>query len=161
MIKKANMWKASTPASPKARLICCAILGQPSRGLRSFMATMASITSLHGPLGPGLLLAGIQQSILGLLECVMEFQGCPGLYDDANSGYPPWIQEQRPGSRQHSIRSREIRRSAARSTVKEQLLLQQSVFGDMGPPATGSQKSGDDGEQVKQEDHCIFYSRRG
>ena len=89
------------------------------------MATMASITSLDGPLGPGLLLAGIQQSILALLECVMEFQECPGLYDEANSGYPPLIQEQRPESRQHSIPSREIRRSAARSTVKEQLLFQQ------------------------------------
>ncbi len=89
----------------------------------------------------------------------MKFQERPGWYDDANSGYPPWIQEQRPETRQHSIQNREIRRSAARSTVKEQLLLQQSVFGDKGPPATGSQKSGDDGEQVKQEDYCIFHSR--
>jgi hypothetical protein len=54
---------------------------------------MASITSLDGPLGPGLLLAGIQQLKLALLECVMEFHERPGLYDDANSGYPPWIQE--------------------------------------------------------------------
>ena len=67
------------------------------------MATMASITSLDGPMGPGLLLAGIQQSILALLKCVMEFQERPGLYDDVNSGYPPLIQEQRPESRQHSI----------------------------------------------------------
>jgi hypothetical protein len=112
------------------------------------MATMASITSLDGPLCPGLLLAGIQQSIVALLECVMEFQERPGVYDDANSGYLPWIQEQRPETRQHSIQSREIRRSVARSTVKEQLLLQQSVFGDKG-------------EQVKQKDHCIFRSRKG
>ena len=42
----------------------------------------------------------------------------------------------------------------------EQLLLQQKVFGDNGSPATGSKKSGDDGEQVKQEDHCICHSRR-
>jgi hypothetical protein len=138
-----------------------AILGQPNRGLFSFMATMASITSLDGPLGSGLLLAGIQQSILALLECVMKSQEHPGSYDYANSGYPPWIQEQRPENRRHSIQSRGIRRSAARSTVKEQLLLQQSVFGDKGPPATGSQKSGDDGEQVKQEDHCIFHNRKG
>jgi hypothetical protein len=55
------------------------------------MATMAVITSLDGPLGPGLLLAGIQQSILALLECVMEFQERSGLYDDGNSGYPLWI----------------------------------------------------------------------
>jgi hypothetical protein len=57
------------------------------------MATMASIPSLDGPLGPGLLLAGIQQSILALVECVMKFHERLGLYDDANSGYPPWIQE--------------------------------------------------------------------
>ena len=87
-------------------------------------AVMASITSLDGPLGPGLLLAGIQQSILALLECVMKFQVRPGLDDDANSGYPPWIQEQRPATRQHSLQSREIRCSAARSTVNEQWLLQ-------------------------------------
>ncbi len=37
-----------------ARLICCAILGQPNLGLRCFMATTASISSCDGPLGPGL-----------------------------------------------------------------------------------------------------------
>ena len=43
------------------------------------MATMASIASLHGYLGPGLFLAGIQPSILALLGCVIKFQERPGL----------------------------------------------------------------------------------
>src|SRR5262249_3263736 len=37
----------------KARLICSAIRGQPQLGLRRFIATTASMSSLVGPFGPG------------------------------------------------------------------------------------------------------------
>ena len=41
--------------SPKARLICWVMRGQPYRGLRRFIVTMASMISLDGPFGPGFL----------------------------------------------------------------------------------------------------------
>jgi hypothetical protein len=37
------------------KLICWAMRGQPYRGLRFFISTMASMTPLLGPLGPGFL----------------------------------------------------------------------------------------------------------
>ena len=39
-------------SSPNARLICWAMRGQPYRGFRCFISTMARMTSLDGPLGP-------------------------------------------------------------------------------------------------------------
>ena len=41
-------------SSPKARWICWAMRGQPKRGLRFLISTMALMTSLVGPFGPDL-----------------------------------------------------------------------------------------------------------
>jgi hypothetical protein len=38
----------------KDKLICCAMRGQPNSGLRRFISIMALMTSLDGPLDPGL-----------------------------------------------------------------------------------------------------------
>ena len=38
---------------PKAKVICCAIRGDPQCGFRCFMSTTAAMTSWLGPLGPG------------------------------------------------------------------------------------------------------------
>ena len=40
-------------STPKASVICSAIRGQPQLGLRRFVSTTASMSSLVGPLGPG------------------------------------------------------------------------------------------------------------
>jgi hypothetical protein len=37
----------------KAKVICCAIRGQPHVGFRRFMSTTAATTSRLGPRGPG------------------------------------------------------------------------------------------------------------
>ena len=39
-------------STAKASAICCAIRGQPHRGLRRFMSTMASTSAWDGPWGP-------------------------------------------------------------------------------------------------------------
>ena len=39
----------------KAKVICCAIRGQPQVGFRCFMSTTAAMTSRLGPFGPRLL----------------------------------------------------------------------------------------------------------
>jgi len=39
--------------TPKAKTTCWAIRGQPHEGLRCFVLTMASMSSLDGPFGPG------------------------------------------------------------------------------------------------------------
>src|SRR6516225_12424419 len=40
-------------STPKARAICCAILGHPQLGFRRFISSSASMSSLVGPFGPG------------------------------------------------------------------------------------------------------------
>jgi hypothetical protein len=38
---------------PKAKVICCAIRGQPHVGFRRLMSTTTAMTSRLGPCGPG------------------------------------------------------------------------------------------------------------
>ena len=51
--EKARHARSLSISAPKVLASCCAILGQPKRGLRCLSPTMAWISSRAGPLGPG------------------------------------------------------------------------------------------------------------
>ncbi|MFT5484845.1 MAG: hypothetical protein ACI9GW_003513 [Halieaceae bacterium] len=60
LVHVATIWTRRTvslsSSKSKTKLSCWAIRGQPYRGLRRFISTMASMTSFGGPVGPRFLL---------------------------------------------------------------------------------------------------------
>src|ERR1019366_8589269 len=69
---------------PKACASCCAMRGQPTRGLRRLISTIASMSSFDGPFGPGRLMTSRREEppILAFLERLVEPEQGSGLQDD-------------------------------------------------------------------------------
>src|SRR5438128_4736890 len=118
-------------STPKASVICSAIRGQPQLGLRRFISTTASMSSLAGPFGPA-----------------------RRPENDRGSHNPCRTHEKGAQTGDNPIRNAEVGSSFPTAIQNQQLMSHQRRFSNDGPESTRPCKSqyGDDHMNEKVED---------
>src|SRR5215470_19717749 len=127
---------------PKAQAICWAMRGQPQKGLRCLVATIASMSSWEGPLGPGLRLHFGEKSrrYLRLVQDLVKVQQGRRFQNDGRTDQPGRPHEQSAPSGDDAIRLAEIGSALARAIEDQQLMFDKDGLSNYGTDAARTRK---------------------
>jgi hypothetical protein len=134
-------------ARPKTLVQCCAIFGQPKRGLRRLSSQMARISSREGPRGPGFVFGRDEERnrYLELLEATMKAQQGGGLEENGRADQPTKAQELGTKAQEHALDGAKIGRSAAGAPQDQKPLLQEDILSQNGSGSARSEEKGQSG----------------